>query len=114
MSKSDFSCTAVFCTLGCYCAEEVDELGVFGAVHYVGGEGFGDVDKLGCFVGVEVSGEVGAFAYGRAGGLDGVVEEVATFVVGEVVGFFDFAREVVAEDLLKVLSVVGVGAVDVG
>ena len=114
MSKSYLGLSAILCTLASYCAELVDEGGVLGAVHYVGGEVLGDVDELGCAVGCEVGREVGAFADGGASGLDGVVEEVATLIVCEVVGFCDFSREVVAEDLLEVLSVVGVGAVDIG
>ena len=114
MSKSDFLVSTILGAFGCYCAEEVNEYGVFGAVHYVSGEGFGDVNKLGCFVGVEVGLEVCALADGCSCGLDGVVEEVATLVVREVVGFLDFASEVVAEDLLEVLSVVGICSFDVG
>ena len=106
--------SAVLGTLAGYCAEGLDEGGVLGAVHYVGGEVLGDIDELGCFVGVKVGLEVGALADGGAGGLNGVVEEVGALIVCEVVGFCDFSREVVAEDLLEVLSVVGVGAVDIG
>ena len=106
--------TAILGTVAGDSAEGLNEGGVLGAVHYVGGECLGDVDKLGCAIGCEVGGEVCSLADGGAGGLDGVVEEVATLIVCEVVGFFDFAREVVAEDLLEVLSVVGVGAVDIG
>ena len=114
MPKSDFFVSAILGTFASYCAEEFNEGGVLGAVHYVGGEGFGDVYKLGCFIGVKVGLEVGALADGCSCGLDGVVEEVGALIVCEVVGFLDFASEVVAEDLLEVLSVVGVGAVDVG
>ena len=114
VSKSDFFVSAVLCTLASDSTEEGNECGVLGAVHYVGGEGFGDVDKLGCLVGVEVGGEVGALADRCPCGLDRVVEEVGALVVCDVVCLCDFAREVVAEDLLEVLSVVGVGAVDVG
>ena len=106
--------SAILGALASYCAESLNESGVLGLAHYVGGECLGDVDKLGSAVGCEVGGEVCSLAYGGAGGLDGVMEEVATFVVCEVVGFLDFSREVVAEDLFKVLSVVGVGAVDIG
>ena len=106
--------SAVLGTLAGYCAEEVYEGGVLGAVHYVGDEVLGDVHELGCLVGVEVGLEVGALADGGAGGLDGVVEEVGALIVCEVVGFLDFSREVVAEDLLEVLSVVGVCSFDVG
>ena len=114
MSESYLFHSTVFGAFLCYSSKEGDKFGVLGAVHYVGGEGFGDVDKLGCFVGVEVGLEVSSLANCRAGGLDGVVEEVGCFIVREVVSLFDFSREVVAEDLLEVLSVVGVGAVDVG
>ena len=114
VTETNFLVSAVLGTLASYCAKGLNEGGVLGAVHYVRGEVLGDVDELGCFVGVEVGLEVGALADGGASGLDGVVEEVATLIVCEVVGFCDFSREVVAEDLLKVLSVVGVGAVDIG
>ena len=114
MTESDFLVSAVLGTLAGYCAKGLNEGGVLGAVHYVGDEVLGDVHELGCFVGVEVGVEVGALADGGAGGLDGVVEEVGALIVCEVVGFLDFSREVVAEDLLEVLSVVGVGAVDIG
>ena len=97
-----------------HCTKEVDEFGIFGAVHYVGGEGFGDVNEFGCFVGVEVGGEVSTLADGCSCRFDRVVEEVATFVVCEVVGFFNLSRESVAEALFKVLSVVGVGSFDFG
>ena len=114
VTETNFLVSAVLGTLAGYCAEGLDEGGVLGAVHYVGGEVLGDVDELGCFVSVEVGLEVGALADGCSRGLDGVVEEVATLIVCEVVGFFDFPREVVAEDLLEVLSVVGVGSFDIG
>ena len=114
MSKSDFLVSAILGTLGCYCAEEFYKCGVLGAVHYVGNEGFGDVNEFGCFVGVKVGLEVGALADCCSCGLDGVVEEVATLIVCKVVGFFYLASEVVAEDLLEVLSVVGVCSFDVG
>ena len=114
VTETNFLVSAVLGTLAGYCAEGLDEGGVLGAVHYVGGEVLGDVDELGCAVGCEVGREVGAFADGGASGLDGVVEEVGALIVCEVVGFFDFAREVVAEDLLEVLSVVGVGSFDIG
>lgn len=114
MSKSNFGLSAILGTLGCYCAEGLNEGGILGAVHYVGGEGFGDVDKLGCFVGVEVGGDVRSLAYCRAGGLDGVMEKVGVFIVWGVVCFFDVARDVEAEGLFEVLSVVGVGSFDGG
>ena len=114
MSESYLFHSAIFRAFLCNSSEGFDKSGVLGAVHYVCGEGFGDVDKLSCFVGVEVGLEVGALADSCSCGLDGVVEEVATLIVCEVVGFLDFSREVVAEDLLEVLSVVGVCSFDVG
>lgn len=114
VSKSDFFVSAILRALTGDCAEHSYKSGVFNAVHYVGGKGFGDVDKLGCLVGVEVSVKVGALADGCSCRLDGVVEEVGALIVCEVVGFCDFAREVVAKDLFEVLSVVGVGARYIG
>ena len=114
MTESDFLVSAVLGTLASYCTKGLNESDVLGAVHYVGDEVLGDVDELGCFVGVEVGLEVGALADGCSCTLDGVVEEVGALVVCEVVGFLDFSREVVAEDLLEVLSVVGVCSFDVG
>ena len=110
MSESDFGLSAILGAFGGYCAEGFNEGGVLGAVHYVGGAVLGDVDKLGCFVGVEVGVEVGALAYCCACRFDGVVEEVGALVVCEVVGFFNLAREGEAEPLLAVLSVVLVGS----
>ena len=114
VSKSDFFVSAILGTLAGHCAEGLNEGGVLGAVHNVSGEGFGDVYELGCEVGVEVGVEVGALADGCSCGLDGVMKEVGALIVCDVVGFLDFASEVVAEDLLEVLSVVGVGSFDVG
>lgn len=106
MSKSDFGLSAILGAFGGYCAEGFNEGGILGAVHYVGGAVLGDVHKLGCFVGVKVGIEVGALAYCRAGGLDGVVEEVGALIVCDVVGFFYLASEGEAEPLFAVLSVV--------
>ena len=114
MLEANFFATAIFGAFGGDCAEGLaeDEPNRFG--HYVGGEVFGDVDKLGCLVGCEVGGEVFTLADGSPCGLDRVVEEVGALVVLDVVGFCDFAREIVAEDLLEVLSVVSVGARNIG
>ena len=114
MSKSYLGCTAILCAFGCYCSKGLNECGVLGAVHYVGGAVLGDVNKLGCLVGVKVGIEVGALAYCCSCRLDGVVAEVGALIVCEVVGFFYLAREGEAEALFEVLSVVIVGAVDVG
>lgn len=110
MSESDFGLSAILGAFGGYCAEGFNEGGVFGAVHYVGGAVLGDVNKLGCFVGVKVGVEVGALAYCRACRFDGVVAEVGALIVCDVVGFFYLAREGEAEPLLAVLSVVLVGS----
>ena len=114
MSKSDFGLSAILGAFGCYCAEGLNESGVFGAVHYVGGAVFGDIHELGGFVGVKVGFEVGALADCGACRLDGIMEKVGALIVREVVGFFDFAREGEAEPLFAMLSVVLVGSFKVG
>ena len=114
VSKSYLFHSTIFGAFLCDSSKGFYEVGVLCAVHYVRGEGFGDVDELGCFVGVEVGLEVSSLADCCAGGFDRVVEEVCSLIVREVVCFLDFSREVVAEDLLEVLSVVGVCSFDVG
>lgn len=114
VSKSDFLVSAILCTFAGDSAEHFYKSGVLGAIHYVSGEVFGDVDKFGCFVGVKVGVKVGALADCCSCGLDGVVKKVGALIVCEVVGFCDFTREVVAKDLFKVLSVVGVDARYIG
>ena len=106
--------SAVLCAFPCYCAEGLNEGGVFGAVHYVGDAVLGDVYEFGCLVGVEVGVEVGALANCGACRFDGVVAEIRSLVVCDVVGFFYLSRESEAEALFEVLSVVVVCAVDVG
>ena len=114
MSESGFLVSAILGAFGCYCAEGLNEGDVLGAVHYVGGEVFGDVHELGCFVGVKVGVYVRSLADRCSCRLDGVVEKVGALIVGEVVGFLDFSREIEAEELFEVLSVVGVGSFDGG
>ena len=114
VSKSYFSVSAILGAFGCYRSKGLNECGILGAVHYVGNAVLGDVNKLGCLVGVEVGVEVGALAYCGACRFDGVVAEVGALIVCDVVGFFYLAREGEAEALFEVLSVVVVGAVDVG
>ena len=114
VSESDFFVSAILGAFPCYCAEGFNECGVLGAVHYVGDAVLGDVNKLGCLVGVEVGVEVGALAYCGACRFDGVMEEVGALIVCDVVGFFYLSREGEAEALFEVLSVVVVCAVDVG
>ena len=106
VSKSYFLVSAILCTLGCYCAEGFNEGGVLGAVHYVGDAVCGDVNKLGCFVGVKVGVEVGALADRCSCRFDGVVAEVRSLIVCEVVSLFNLAREGEAEPLFAVLTVV--------
>ena len=114
MSKSYFGVSTVLFAFGGYCTEEGYKLNIFNAVHYVRGEGFGDVNKFGCLIGVKVFREVCSLAYCGAGGLDGVVAEVRSLVVRDIVSLFYLAREGVAETLFKVLSVVVVGSFDFG
>ena len=113
MPKSYFSVSTILSAFGCYCAEGLNEGGVLGAVHYVGGSVCSYINKLGCLVGVEVGIEVGALAYCGACRFDGVVAEVGALIVCEVVGFFYLAREGEAEPLFAVLSVVLVGSFEV-
>ena len=114
VSESYLFVSAILGAFPCYCAEGLNEGGVLGAVHYVGGAVLGDIYEFGCLVGIEVGVEVGTLAYCGACRFDGVVAEIRSFVVCDVVGFFYLSRESVAEALFEVLSVVGVGAVDVG
>lgn len=110
MSESDFFVSAVLGTLGCYCAEGLNESGVLGLVHYVGDTVCGDVNELGCFVGVKVGGDVRSLADRGTSGFDRVVADVRSLVVSYIVCLLDVAGEGEAEPLFKVLSVVLVGA----
>ena len=114
MSESDFLVSAILGAFTGDSAESVYKCGVFGAVHYVGDTVRGDVYEFGCFVGVKVGVEVGSLADRCSCRFDGVVEEVGSLIVREVVGFFGLAREGEAEPLLAVLSVVLVGSFKVG
>lgn len=113
MSESYFFVSAILGTLTGDSTESIYKCDILGAVHYVGNSVCGDVNKLGCFVGVEVGGDVRSLADRCPCGLDRVVADVRSLVVREVVGFFDFPREGEAEPLFKVLSVVLVGSLKV-
>lgn len=114
MLEANFLSTAIFGAFGGDCAEGLTEGQPHCRGHYVSHKVFGDIDKLGGFVGFDVGFEVGALADRSPCRLDGVVEKVGALIVREVVCFFDFTCEVVAENLFKVLPIVGVGAVDIG
>ena len=113
MSKSYLFVSTILDAFGGYCAEGFNKCDILGAVHYVGNAVCGDVNKLGCFVGVKVGGEVGALADRCSCRFYGVVEKVGALIVCEVVGFFNLAREGEAEPLFEVLSVVLVGSFEV-
>ena len=112
VSKSGFEVSTIFCTLTSDSSKGFNKVDVLGEVHYVGGQVFCDVHKLGCFVSVKVGVYVRSLADCCSCGLDGVVADVCSLIVCNVVGFFDVAREVEAEGLFEVLSVVGVGSFD--
>lgn len=106
MAESYLLRSAVLRALYCERSEFLDELGVFRAVHYVGGSFVCCVDVSGACISVEVALEVFALADRGAGALDLEVEAIRAEVVAEVIGFGNFARESETNGLLGVLSVV--------
>ena len=75
VSESGFFMSTIFCTLTSDSSKGFNKVDVLGAVHYVCGQVFCDVHKLGCFVGVKVGVYVRSLADCCSCTLDGVVEK---------------------------------------
>ena len=107
--QADFSRPAVLLALARDRSEGLAELAPFGLVHHIGGQ------KVGGHIGVARSGIAGKIlvkvkplADGRAGALNLNIQHIRRDARGRVVGALALARQRVAENLFRVLTVVSV------